>query len=182
MKTQREIRFEITKQSFLKALKDANYKLKSEYIDCAEKVLVEPPCGHKPYWVSPASFKAGRRCQKCHIENMRVVRTIESRKRFKAKVEAEVTGHEGECSEGVTDVYTAEGEVTVGKVTYKYTATNKVKQEVGEHSYTAEFTWTPNEDEKLYEEYAQNWKLALEAQQRYEREMRAKIKQQSNSI
>ena len=62
--------------------------------------------------------------------------------------EAEVTGHEGECSEGVTDVYTAEGEVTVGKVTYKYTATNKVKQEVGEHSYTAEFTWTPNEDEE----------------------------------
>lgn len=89
MKTQREIRFEITKQSFLKALKDANYKLKSEYIDCAEKVLVEPPCGHKAYWVSPANFKAGRRCQKCHIENMRVVRTIESRKRFKAKVEAE---------------------------------------------------------------------------------------------
>lgn len=62
--------------------------------------------------------------------------------------EAEVTGHEGECSEGVTDVYTAEGEVTVGEVTYKYTATNKVKQEVGEHSYTAEFTWTPNEDEE----------------------------------
>ena len=60
--------------------------------------------------------------------------------------EAEVTGHEGECSEGVTDVYTAEGEVTVGKVTYKYTATNKVKQEAGEHSYTAEFIWTPLED------------------------------------
>ena len=62
--------------------------------------------------------------------------------------EAEVTGHEGECSEGVTDVYTAEGEVTVGEVTYKYTATNKVKQKAGEHSYTAEFTWTPNEDEE----------------------------------
>ena len=32
-------------------------------------------------------------------------------------------------------------------------------------------------EEKLYEEYAQNWKLALEAQQRYEREMRANNKQ-----
>ena len=51
MKTQREIRFEKTKQDFLKALEDANYKLKSEYIDCVEKVLVEPPCGHKAYWV-----------------------------------------------------------------------------------------------------------------------------------
>lgn len=89
MKTQREIRFEKTKQDFLKALEDANYKLKSEYIDCVEKVLVEPPCGHKAYWVSPASFKSGHRCQKCHIENMKVIRTMESRKRFKAKVEAE---------------------------------------------------------------------------------------------
>ena len=45
-----------------------------------------------------------------------------------------------------------------------------------------QLAWDNQEYEKLYEEYAQNWKLALEAQQRYEREMRAKIKQQSNSI
>ena len=42
--------------------------------------------------------------------------------------------------------------------------------------------WDNLDYEKLYEEYAQNWKLALEAQQRYEREMRAKVKEQSNAI
>ena len=40
-----------------------------------------------------------------------------------------------------------------------------------------QLAWDNQEYEKLYEEYAQNWKLALEAQQRYEREMRAKNKQ-----
>ena len=89
MKTQREIRFEITKQGFMKALKDANYELKSEYIDNFEKVLVKPSCGHEPYWVLPASFKMGARCRKCAIEKMRVEKTRESRKRFKENVEAE---------------------------------------------------------------------------------------------
>lgn len=38
-------------------------------------------------------------------------------------------------------------------------------------------SWDNKEYEKLYEEYAQNWKLALEAQQRYERGLRAAEKE-----
>ena len=67
--------------------------------------------------------------------------------------EATITGHEGDCAEGVTNVYTAEGEVTVGDDTYHYTASNKVKQEAGEHSYKAEFTWTPKEDKEAVVPY-----------------------------
>ena len=37
--------------------------------------------------------------------------------------------------------------------------------------------WDNLEYEKLYEEYAQNWKLALEAQQRNERGLRAAEKE-----
>ncbi|MGN1191704.1 MAG: hypothetical protein ACI4S0_03445 [Dorea sp.] len=59
--------------------------------------------------------------------------------------EAKVTGHEGECTTGVTVVYTAEGETEDG---YKYTATNKVEQEPGEHSYVADFVWEKAEDEE----------------------------------
>ena len=63
----------------------------------------------------------------------------------KTTAEAKVTGHEGECTTGVTVVYTAEGETEDG---YKYTATNKVEQEPGEHSYVADFVWEKAEDEE----------------------------------
>ena len=56
---------------------------------------------------------------------------------------AEITGTEGTCNEGVTAVYTATGEA--GE--YKYTATNKVTKEAGQHVYTGEFTWTAVTDD-----------------------------------
>lgn len=59
--------------------------------------------------------------------------------------EAKVTGYEGECTTGVTAVYTAEGETEDG---YKYTASNKVEQEPGEHHYVADFVWGEAEDEE----------------------------------
>ena len=58
-------------------------------------------------------------------------------------VEASVTGHEGKCTTGTTVVYTASGEAEG----YKYTATNKVEQEAGKHSYEGEFTWTEVTDD-----------------------------------
>ena len=57
-------------------------------------------------------------------------------------VDAEVTDHEGNCEDGVTVVYTAEGVTEEGG--YKYKATNKVQQAAGEHTYVSEFTWADN--------------------------------------
>ena len=40
-------------------------------------------------------------------------------------------------------------------------------------------SWENHEYEKLYEDYAQKWKLALEAQQRYERNLRKEVKEKN---
>lgn len=60
---------------------------------------------------------------------------------------AEITGHEGECTEGVYVIYTASGEVDG----HKFTAQNKVQKEAGQHIFTYEpddLKWeeTKNED------------------------------------
>lgn len=56
--------------------------------------------------------------------------------------QAELKGHEGSCTYGATAVYTAAGEAEG----HKYTATQKVKLEPGEHPYTGDFEWS--EDNK----------------------------------
>lgn len=56
--------------------------------------------------------------------------------------QAELKGHEGSCTDGATAVYTAAGEAEG----HKYTATQKVKLEPGEHPYTGDFEWS--EDNK----------------------------------
>ena len=40
-------------------------------------------------------------------------------------------------------------------------------------------SWENKDYQKLYEEYAQKWKLSLEAQQRYERNMRKEVKEKN---
>ncbi len=40
-------------------------------------------------------------------------------------------------------------------------------------------SWENHDYEKLYEDYAQKWKLALEAQQRYERNLRKEVKEKN---
>ena len=40
-------------------------------------------------------------------------------------------------------------------------------------------SWDNHDYEKLYEDYAQKWKLALEAQQRYERNLRKEVKEKN---
>ena len=56
--------------------------------------------------------------------------------------QAELKGHEGSCTDGATAVYTAAGEAEG----HKYTATQKVELEPGEHSYAGAFEWA--EDNK----------------------------------
>ena len=40
-------------------------------------------------------------------------------------------------------------------------------------------SWENKDYQKLYEEYAQKWKLSLEAQQRYERNLRKEVKEKN---
>ena len=60
----------------------------------------------------------------------------------KGNADAEITGHEGDCTEGATAIYTAKGEAEG----YAFTATKKVQLEPGKHAYKGEFTWA--EDNK----------------------------------
>ena len=57
-------------------------------------------------------------------------------------ITSEITGT---CDEGTTVIYTATGKTTEG---YKYVVTTSVKNEPGEHTYEAAFTWTPTTDEE----------------------------------
>lgn len=61
-----------------------------------------------------------------------------------APQKAELTGYEGNCTEGALAIYTATGEVEG----YKYTATNKVETDAGLHEYEGTFTWTEKVDEE----------------------------------
>ena len=51
----------------------------------------------------------------------------------------------------------------------------------GEDKQWLQLSWDTKEKAKLYEEYAQCWKLALEAQQRYERGLRKEYSNKNNA-
>lgn len=61
---------------------------------------------------------------------------------------AELKSYKGNCTTGVTAVYVASGAVNIEGDDYKYTATNEVEKEAGNHSYKGEFTWKEVEDEE----------------------------------
>ena len=56
---------EQAKEDLVRLVKEKGHKLLSEYINNAEKVLIDFNCGHEPHWIRPCDYKNGRGCPKC---------------------------------------------------------------------------------------------------------------------
>jgi hypothetical protein len=53
------------KEDLLKLIQENGHELLSEYVNTMSKVLIDFGCMHKPYWITPNSYKQGRGCKKC---------------------------------------------------------------------------------------------------------------------
>ena len=69
--------------------------------------------------------------------------TISVTLKDKATGTAELDGYEGECTTGATAIYKASGEAEG----YKWTATNKVALDPGQHAYEGKIEWTEVKDD-----------------------------------
>ncbi len=53
------------KENFIDSINSNNYKLLSDYVNSATKVLIDFNCGHEPHWINPYHYKNGHRCPLC---------------------------------------------------------------------------------------------------------------------